>query len=186
MHSTPRHLAALFAVTLGSCVTLLPTASAEPLELGAHIGDTSFDPGFRIGFGLGERAVLATGLDFSVSELEPQDGLTSGRSFRVAVPLELLVRYLAPADGVLTPTTRIGIAYRVGGNDWNRGSDMVVGHSVGLNALLGATYFPDHRIGIRLEVGPSATYERGLPGFDGPVDGWRTEMLWRLGVTMRL
>jgi hypothetical protein len=166
-------------------------AHAQRFELRTHIGGglRAPDPGFRLGLGLGDHTVLMTGVDFALEKGTTNQafGAESYERWRTTIPVEVLVRILEPQEGAIVPTARFGVTYGVSDFDGESAMHNGLGHELGLTTLFGATYFPVERVGIGMEIGPHVRRRwNGTHGVLQPADGWVANVLWRLGMTVRV
>jgi hypothetical protein len=168
------------------------------LQLEGHV---LAHPAARIGFRLGERAVVLTGIDATFSDFEYGD--VTDQMGVWAIPLEAKLYFVDSEPGSVVPLTLLGGTYGRATRQLDPGSiGGVVTQEVATNMmtaywLVGVDYFVSRAFAIELSAGPH--YWRtwgdddgyaGIGGLGGlstsggaSSSGWG--ITWRLGVIVR-
>lgn len=158
---------------------------------GAGLGYSVGAPGFGtlVGLGLGERAVVMTGLGFGAGEYE-NGGMTSGY-LSLSVPLFLKLYLRKPGAGKVVPVVRVGGAYNYIAGCYSSSSDCDnqswSAHRVQAMGAFGLMYFFNEHLALGLEAG--ITYGRSFQDDTTNTmvgEGWSLGADWRAGLLFRI
>lgn len=158
---------------------------------GAGVGYAFGAPGFGtlVGLGLGQRAVILTGLGFSAGEYENDNVSSAYLSLSVPLFLKLYLRQLGA--GKVVPTVRVGGAYSFLTGCFSSSSDCGdqawAAHRVQASAAFGLMYFFNANLALGLEAGLS--YGRSFQEESSIYtvgEGWSLGADWRAGLLLRI
>ncbi len=159
---------------------------------GQGVGYLGGAPGFGalVGLGLGERAVIMTGLGFSAGEHE--NDTASSAYLSLSVPLFLKLYLRPPGAERVVPSVRVGGSYSFftgcfASSSTDCGNEAWASHRVQASAAFGLMYFFNTNLALGLEAGvsygrsfqeESSIYQVG--------EGWSLGADWRVGLLFRI